>query len=271
MAMLELVESDSACGPVLVHADLMKARVFVRGATSRAKMLDAHLNVLLSACGDRPLWTPCFNYDFCGAGVTDLRSAPCQVGPLGDAMRKDHQFWRSIDPVFSICGNHQPIETPSSKQRFAFDDHSGLGQLYARDGSVLFYGASLSSATLLHFAETRSGGPVYRYEKSFIGCLTDPQGNTEELEYIYHVRPMGMALAYDWPRIQRDLDSAGLISRQTIGNETVALMIPAVELVDFWVEKLETEPLYFLDRETREKVNSLGLPKGVRVHQLDFE
>ena len=281
LSVRDKASANAVGGPVLVHADLMKARCFVSKVVSRKQMMREHIEGLLEACGDRPLWTPCFNYDFCGHLQTDLRYSYCQVGPLGEAMRVEDRFWRSSDPVFSVCGNGPVIEPHVIEPQInepakpgdidAFGLQSGLGQLYQRNGTILLYGASLHSMTILHFAESKSGGPVYRYDKVFSGTMIDTDGQHHDVQYRYHVRPAGMSLDYDWPRIEQDLIEAGLIVEQTVGNEVVAGRLDVVPLVDFWVDKLDSDSLYFLDMATRTKVESLGMPQGSRLMQQDFE
>ncbi|MDA8746199.1 AAC(3) family N-acetyltransferase [Rubripirellula amarantea] len=268
---LEVLRDLPCSGPVLVHADLMRARSFVGPVTSRQAMLAAQVEVLREACGSRPFWSPCFNYDFCKTGEVDLRSAKSQVGPLGEYLRTHSDFWRSTDPVFSICGDGRVIEDNTSSTIEAFGPLSGLAQLYSRGGAVLFYGAALSSATILHFAETLSGGPVYRYDKVFSGTMVSLDGVNRATDYIYHVRPMGWSLDYDWTRIRNDLIDQNLIRQQTFRGEEVAMACVVADLVDYWVERLSDDPLYFLDSDTRAKVESLKLSRGQRVSRNEFE
>ena len=272
LAKLDLTQlGDSAIGPVLVHADLMRARSFVGPIQSRTMMIQKHVEVLLDACGDRPLWTPCFNYDFCGARTTDLRTAPSQVGPLGQAFLKDQRFWRSTDPVFSICGSGNPIEYLDRSRILAFGAASGLGQLFERNGSILFYGTTIRSATILHLAESRAGGPIYRYDKVFTGELVDSAGEKLAVEFVYHVRPKGMSLDYDWERLERDLYDAGVICFHTHRNEKVVGLCDAKMLVDYWVSRIKDDPKYLLDHCSRKKVDDLKLAPGERVKLEQFE
>jgi aminoglycoside N3'-acetyltransferase len=268
---LEVLDSIESDGPVMIHADLMLARNFVGKATSRAAMLDNHLRVLDQAANSRPLWFACFNYDFCRAGQFDIKTSVCQVGPLAEYARGLPQYWRSSDPVFSICGTGHPVVAPLGSRRFAFDLSSAIGQVYARKGTILFYGAALHSATLLHFAESQSGGPVYRYDKTFKGQVTDERGSVHSVEYVYHVRPMGLSLDYDWPRLQSDLIAAGLLRQQRAGGGIVAQSCDARALVDHWVNQLRQDPLYLLDSATRHKVLAMNLPAGTRLQIEDFE
>lgn len=265
-----LLDAARVTGPAFVHADLMQARRFVGLLTSRDAIVAGHWSVLSEACGDRPWWTPTFNYDFCRSGEIDLRDAPSQVGPLGQAAVTDHRTWRSTDPVFSIAGAGEPIPVASGHRWEAFGAQSGLMQVYERDGVLLFYGARLNSATILHIAEALAGGPLYRYDKVFPGSVVDSSGTSRRIQYVYHVRPMGWSLDYDWKRLRDDLHQHGIVHALE-DKRTPVFCIGARALVDYWVDRLNEDPLYLLNATTRDTVEQAGIARGQRVTIEQFE
>ena len=270
--MLDLIDPAKSDSPILVHADLMQARVFAPMLASRPALLEAHLDALTRAASERPLWLACFNYDFTKNGEFSNADSPCQVGPLGDYVRKQPIAWRTDDPVFSVCGiGPAPESRQSSHVIAAFGEDSVFGQLYAGDGDLLFYGAAFSSATIIHFAESRSGGPVYRYDKDFVGTVVDKSGRKTSATYRYHVRPMGMSLEYDWPRLEADLLREGILVSQDNRGKSVAMTARVRTLVDYWTDRLYTDPLYLLDAATAQKVNGFSLARGERLQLSQFE
>lgn len=239
-------------GPLFVHSDMFKTRCFIDKAKGRNELLTNHLRVLNQVAGNRSLWTPCFNYDFTKKGIVDLREAPCQVGPLGEFRRQLNETWRSPDPIFSTCGTGpNPIESSPSGECYAFGDQCIFAELYRKDGSILFYGAPFASITMIHFAESLSGGPLYRYDKTFSGELIDVSGRAQSVQYVYHVRPMGKHLDYDWPRLISELETEGLLSEIRQDRQVVARAVSACRLMDFWVKAMEEDPFYLLDETTK--------------------
>ena len=70
MQELEALAAEFAAGPILIHSDVMKAASFVGEYRGKEAFLESHWKILKRIAGDRPLWFPCFNYDF-------VKSAPC--------------------------------------------------------------------------------------------------------------------------------------------------------------------------------------------------
>ena len=259
-------------GPLFVHSDLLGARDFVGRLSSRDELLASHHQVLTDVAAGRCIWTPCFNYDFTKTAFVDLRSAPCQVGPFGEFRRLQPDVWRTTDPVFSVCGTGPvAIELIPPGSLIAFGEQSIFAELYRRDGTLLFYGAPFSSATVLHYAECLAGGPIYRYDKVFSGTIVDCSGAETQVEYVYHVRPWERQLDYEWSRLLSDLRSGGILSEMMNGNQVVATVTSVRALVDFWVSALEADPFYLLDVPSREWVAPLFERLHRRFEVSDFE
>lgn len=269
---LDLPLQRNGQAPIFVHADLLQASAFVSAVSSRAAMLSAHRQNLASVAGGRALWLACFNYDFTRTGHFCANQSICQVGPMGEDFRLQPNVWRTCDPVFSACGIGQPPQDWDGREQItAFDDLSVFGQLYDLDGDILFYGADFSSATIIHHAEWQSRGPVYRYDKDFVGTVRSSRGKERQVTYRYHVRPFGLALEYDWSRLTEGLRSRGILHQQIYRGRVTASCIRARDLVDHWVECLKEDPLYLLDDATREKVIAFRMPLGRRFQIDQFE
>ena len=271
-AQLALALEKVGTGPVWVHSDLLAARGFVPTTPRRDEMLNRHHQLLLQASEGRQLWTVCFNYDYTKTAMCDLRHAPCHVGPLGEFVRNQPGVLRSFDPVFSVCiENGQAPPIPTSTTLKAFGEDTMFAQLHEHDGALLFYGAPFSSATFIHFAELQAGGPAYRYDKTFGGTLVDQSGHEHPVQYEYHVRPWGEHLDYDWPRLQRDAEAAGLFAEVRYREQVVSRIVSARDLTQFWLERLAEDRLYLLDGESRTWVEPRLEELGRRFVISDFE
>jgi aminoglycoside 3-N-acetyltransferase len=262
----------SGPGPVWVHSDLLVAGRFIERIRDREALLQRHLGFLKGAADGRDLWLPCFNYDYPKTRQFDARTAVCQLGPLGEYFRTHEARWRTADPIFSVAGlGSQPEYHSASTEVDPFDRSSAFAELCDRDGTVLFYGAPFSSVTIIHYAERKGGGPVYRYDKMFPGSVTEMAGNTRSINYCYHVRPWGKHLGYDWDRIVQDATSAGILQSLDREQRCVARMARARDLIEYWVEQVRQDPLYLLDTASRQWVQPQFETLGRRFLISDFE
>jgi aminoglycoside 3-N-acetyltransferase len=153
----------------------------------------------------------------------------------------------------------------------AFGRGSVFDQLYEYDATLLMWGAPLSSMTLLHLAESVAGPPIYRYDKVFTGTVVDQTGNETAIEYVYHVRPLGKRLCYDFPRLQSDLLGAGVTSIVEFGSQPVAQICGARALIDYWVSRIREDPFYLLDANSRAWIVPLYESRRRRFIRTDFE
>ena len=243
------------------------------GARDRKSMLKAHVNFLQKKFNDRSLLYACFNYDFFASKYIDNSVAPSQVGPLGEFVRTEPQSWRSFDPVFSVAARQVPFELPTIEdcEFTAFGKKSIFYQLDQMDGSLCFYGAGFHSATIIHYIEILSGGPLYRYDKFFKGRMRDVSGVGVDIDYIYHVRPMDRYLDYDWPRLTEDLFRDGILHSVSCGEKVFAYFCSVKRLRDYWLEKLLENSFYLLDKKSLEWVLPLYGKLNRRFCLMDFE
>lgn len=257
-------------GPVLVHSDLFLASGFVATALDRRQLLQQHIALLSECAATRALWMPTFNYDFPKSRQFNVESSPCQLGPLGEHFRTAVAAWRTADPIFSVAGTQLKPEVPSSGRIDPFGPASIFAALENAKGFILFYGAPLSSATMIHYVERKSGGPMYRYDKIFRGFVTCGS-DLREVEYVYHVRPFNRGLEYDWERIHADLSAACLLHPIQKGSRAVAILMDAAAMSDYLCKRLRDDPLYLLDASSRAWVEVDLARLGRRFRLEDFE
>jgi aminoglycoside N3'-acetyltransferase len=233
-------------------------------------MLRRHIEVLEWVSGGRQLFFPSFNYDFLRTGVYRPEIDPSQVGPLTEHARVAWASWRTGPPVFNFVGKDRPLGYEQDGGLVdPFGRKSMFAVLHQSGGDVLLYGSTLATMTAIHYVERLSGGPLYRYDKQFPGTVRYPLG-TKEVCLIYHCRPLGKTLDYDFPRLEVEAEAAGALRRVHAPGSQVCL-VRFGALCDYWLEKLRADPLYLLDQTSRAWVASSLDRLGRRFQQTDFE
>jgi aminoglycoside 3-N-acetyltransferase len=268
MSIASLIDTLGS-GPVFVHSDPFRAARMVKPVRDRGAYLDSHIAVLEESVADRPLWLPTFNYDFPKTGVFDVRRSESQLGPIPERFRTDHAEWRSSIPIFSIAGLGPDPQPRWETGTDPFGDDSIFARLVSDDGVILYYGETFHYNTLVHFAERVAGGPVYRYDKIFEGKVITATGESIDGSLNYHVRPMGMGLDYDWPRLLDEAIAAGVCRRDEQHSEILAAS--ARELCDLWVSDMKADPFALLDDQSRAWAEPAVEAKGRRLVIEDYE
>jgi aminoglycoside 3-N-acetyltransferase len=269
---LERCLASHGDGPLLVHSDLFRAAVFADKSTDRGQLLRNHRSTVESLVDHDQLWIPAFNYQFPTSRVFDVVNTRAELGPFDEFMRTSWATQRSLDPIFSFSSRTSiRMREKIADELVAFSHQTAFSTLVDEGGGILFYGAALSSATVIHHVEFLSGGPLYRYDKRFDGHVIDRDGGRIPISYVYHVRPMGMHLDYDWPRIERDLKAEGMVRTVTRNNVDLAIYCRAADLSASWLARLERDPLYLLDQTSRSWVEPRLDDLGRRFVISDFE
>ena len=262
--------AELGTGPVFAHSDPFRTARIVKPSRDREAFLDAHVAVLKQVAGDRGLWIPAFNYDFPRTHVFDVAADEAQIGPIPEHFRRTAAEWRTPIPIFSVTGTGRMPVVPWGQNTDAFGEESVFARLVENDGVILYYGDTFCYNTIVHYAERRSGGPAYRYDKMFGGqVLTSADGLSALGSLLYHVRPLGTDLDYDWPGLLDSAIEAGICRRVDGSPEVLASSARA--LCDFWIEALRKDPLALLDQKTRTWVEPKLEKLGRRFVIDDFE
>ncbi len=256
-------------GPVFVHSDPFHAVSLVPKTRDREVFVDSHLALLDEAAGGRSLWMPAFNYDFPRTRSFDVRRDPSQLGPIPERFRTTAAKWRTPIPIFSAAGTGEPPSIDWDDTTDPFGGDSLFARLVQADGVILYYGDTFHYNTIVHYAERRCGGPPYRYDKIFPGSVTSADGSTSAGMLVYHVRPLGMGLEYDWPAILLRAIVAGVCVRSTEHPQILAA--GAGTLTQFLVDEMTDDPLALLDSATRAWVEPELERLGRRFIIEDFE
>lgn len=261
--------AELGTGPMFVHSDPFRTARLVRPSRNRLALLDAHIALLRNVAGDRGLWLPAFNYDFPRTRVFDVAADRAQVGPIPEQFRTTVAEWRTPVPLFSVSGSGAVPAVSWGENTDPFGEDSIFARLVESDGVVLYYGDTFCYNTIVHYAERRSGGPPYRYDKLFPGHVMMPDGASIPGSLCYHVRPLGSDLDYAWAGLLVLALEAG-VCRRVDGNPEV-LAASARALCEFWIGTLRSDPLALLDQKSRAWVEPALEKLGRRFVIGDFE
>ncbi len=263
--------TSAPAGPVFVHSDALTTRTMVSRTTNRAELLLSHLERIRAIAGGRDVWFPAFNYDFPHSRVFNVTSDHSELGPISEYFRTSGADWRTRVPMFSACGVGVPprmaFTVPAVTRPFGPD--SIFAALYASNGSILWYGAPWSAATIIHYAEAFGGAPAYRYDKAFPGEVLEAEQRWKTILQ-YHVRPMTRPFDYAWERLYELASSQGIVTHLTRARG-ICFWASVRPLVRSWVELMAGDPLALLDAETRGWVAPMLERLGRGFELMDFE
>ena len=275
--MLTSIMGSDSTAPVFVHSDILPIvsnynidiRTLIGDKDLEAVLMRRIVDQLRIHVDGRDLWMPGYNYMFCRDGVYDINQSVCEVGSLPEFFRLNVANWRTAVPVFSITGIGNAPDYHLDHTRIdPFSVFSDYHQLVARNGVILFYGAEFSP-TFIHYIERiYRSGPIYRYDKFFSGVVIDGHKVTNAT-LIYHVIPKGMVIKYDMPKLFTDLVSAGVLHRLPTEFQP-CFAIEARGMLEFCIQQLDIDPLYFLTESTKNMVETLLGKLGRRFALSDF-
>jgi aminoglycoside 3-N-acetyltransferase len=151
-----------------------------------------------------------------------------------------------------------------------FDKNSLFQSLIDSNALIVYYGVlGIHSSTIVHYCERLSGKLCYRYDKLFCGEVTD-NGQSHEVRFNFHVRPKDRYLDYDWSRLEKYFVNEGVlqVARERRFEFRCA---KAKTLADYWIQKLQADPLYLLDGDSRTWVEPELQRLGRSFLLSDFE
>jgi aminoglycoside 3-N-acetyltransferase len=260
----------SSNSPILLHTDVSKIDRSTLKKIDLKKNLSTEIHrFLLEVFPEQELWFPAFNYDFIKTRVFDPKHDPIQVGALNESLRNSDSFIRSEVPVFSIIRQQPENKIEYRSVVNPFDSEGEFSEIRRRDGNICFFGATIESMTFIHFVENLVSIP-YRYMKRFPGQIKMENGS-KETELSYLVRPKGIAVEYDWPKIY------GFLQHFDIGFKISSFgsydVYNANALTDFMVSKYSEDVFWTLKQDSKDiverKLNELG--RGFEIQDFELE
>jgi aminoglycoside 3-N-acetyltransferase len=253
----------------LIHSDIVFGFAFDRRLPAE-DLLWQHYRTLKTLIGNKVIWMPSFCYDYTTTRKYDVQKSPSQVGMLTEFFRTRVAKWRSPVPVFSFTGDDEPFTMPLDAMVDPFDKNSLFQTLIDKDALIIHYGVlGIYSSTIIHYCERISGKLCYRYDKLFPGTVEN-NGRMEEVTLNFHVRPKGYYFDYDWSRLETDLVKENLL-KVVRGRRFEFRCIKAKDVINYWIQKINDDPLYLLDSESRSWVEPRLQQFGRPFILSDFE
>lgn len=253
--------SENGNSHILIHSDILFGLKIK--FENQENFLEEHYNELKAICQPLKIIMPTFNYDFCKGSSYNLKESESQLGTLSEYFRKNKATWRTSIPIFNFSGiGDCPLPNKYGKID-PFDESSLFSFLHKNKGILMHYGSGFHTSTLIHYVERISNRLIYRYDKVFTSQVIDINNTSHDCELIYHVRPMGHKLDYDWSKIEEDLIKNNIIEKYK-EKRTQIILGKIDNIVNFWLNCLNNDSFYFLNADTRswveKKYNELKRP-----------
>jgi len=249
---------------LLAHSSLLGIGRERLASLSKMNKTDAALralNFVEHLAEGETLVLPAFNYDFTKSRRFDVENDPPQVGIIPETAFRSHIWMRDHTPVFSFLSKtRRPIQYLRP-----FSEESFFHELVCSDGQILLIGTGLQPLTIIHYWEHLAKIP-YRYEKQFLGTVLSG-GKEKIVEVSFHVRPLGLAIDYDFAKLGYLLKESEALSRE----DGSILWVHAKKATDSVVSLMRADPLFLLAPNSRlaveKRLDSLG--RHFRIE--DFE
>ncbi len=201
------------------------------------------IDALLHALGeDGTLIMPTFNFDFCKGAPWDVNETPSHMGIITELVRKDPRSKRVFHPIYSfaVIGAQAEFLT-AERYKSSYERESLFGKLRQLDGKIMVIGLSYNdSMTFFHHVEELEGVD-YRYLKTFIGMITDENGETYADSFQMLVRDLDKGVETMVDPMGALAEEAGIIAVTHIGQAKVSLM-NANQIYDFTAREMRRDP-----------------------------
>jgi aminoglycoside 3-N-acetyltransferase len=236
-------------GVLLVHSSLRSLGKIENAA-------ETLIQALLDALGKHgTLLLPALSYETVGKEhpYFNVRTTPSCVGALSEYFRQREGTLRSIHPTHSVCAigkqaqeilrDHQYDKTPCGV-------NSPFHKLPHYKGQILFLGCGLRPNTSMHGIEELSE-PPYLFNEMVKYEITDANAQVFKMAVRRHSFK-GWIQRYD--RLEGILNNDALRTGKVLEAEC-----HLVEADVMWLaahEKLELDPLYFVERENDNDASS---------------
>ncbi|MGB0454919.1 MAG: AAC(3) family N-acetyltransferase [Bacteriovoracaceae bacterium] len=238
---LGLESGDTA----LIHSDIMSLGLVEKGPDG---IIEAFFNV---TGPEGNLVVPEFSFSFCKGEVFNPKNAPPITGAFSKHFLKRSDSIRSINPnhSFSAIGA-KASELMDAKGKSSFGEETVFTNLLNQDAKVLLLGTFKNS--FLHYSEKRFG-VEYRYDKVFKGLIQienqDGSFNEYEDEFSFYVRNLDAKGTEEEDRLEaREKFFNSSVCKEEKFSYGVHRSFKASEGVDYFIDQLTKDPLYFVDK-----------------------
>jgi aminoglycoside 3-N-acetyltransferase len=164
---------------------------------------------------------PTFTFSFCKDKVYDPARSKSLVGALTEYFRKCPDVVRTGHPIFSVAiwGKHR--DELASVGKDSFGEDTIFAKLHALGGKLMLYGSPFPP-TFKHYVEQCHGVP-YRFMKTFQGKIQEGDAVRED-EATFYVRHLDRNVVSDATRLEKRLESQGLIREAAVGGGRIRVM-----------------------------------------------
>jgi len=261
------IDSKNLNPPYLIHSDLFNTFGLIKEEYKKSKVkanpLELHFNLLCKFFSRKNIILPSFNYDFPKTQFYDTKLTISQVGSLTNYVLENELLPRTKTPIFSFLTDISDI---LNEHNFPFSTGSTFDFIYQNDGTIVFYGSEISSCTFLHYVENQCGPPLFRYDKKFVGSISNNQ--TVSNTFVeFHTRPLGLELDYNWDLLLKLLVENNAI--HSLANKIFA--VKAKDLLSVWGNFFTKNQFNILSMQSKDLVFAKFNSIGRRFIQEDFE
>lgn len=171
---------------------------------------------------DFSLCVPTFSYSFCKCKLYHYKESKSEnLGSLTEILRLSDNQIRLNHPIqsISILGKIKNLANKIICKN-AFFDEGIFGELLKQDAKLLFLGASIQAASLVHYSELRKN-VAYRYKKEFSGICKFKDDLAPLSSYELFVRDERTNPMLDLSVILKELKRQNAVSETRLGNGLV--------------------------------------------------
>lgn len=235
---------------IFVHSSLFQLGML---EGFQAEAMPAELvRMLLEYLGNKgTLVVPTFNFGFSKGMPFDRQHSTSEgMGILSEYVRNMPESIRSRHPLQSISAvGRFAEEITSPNTDSSFDIGGPFNKMIDLGAKLLLLGASIQSASLIHYVEERVEVP-YRYWKTFKGIYVD-NGVKEERTYKFFARDLELDPRLNLYPIERWLKERNQFYKVPLGNGKI-VQCTFSDFFDVVHEHLKNDP-YCLVKSIKKK------------------
>jgi len=218
------------------------------------------------------LIVPTYNYQYSSTKVFDIINDVSEVGQFSELYRQDYKRYRSTVPIFSSCSELNTNTTDIVEAEIdPFGPDSDFDMLVNSGGNIITFGSAFAPTFLIFIEKQYPGGSIYRYEKIFSGTVLDNAGKKNQTKLINFVKPIQINFKYDLFKIEEELKDYGILENYILRDKFSYTICNAANFLEHMLNRLNSDPLYFLTKETTDLLHETGALKKGRILSENYE
>lgn len=204
------------------------------------------VQILLKHVGkEGTIVVPTFNFDFCEGKPFNRQQSPSKnMGVLAEYIRLLPNSYRSSHPMQSVATIGRLAEKICAPDTASsFNEEGPYSIMLNNNAKLLLIGASIQSASLIHYAEERAKVP-YRYWENFEGKYIDTSGERVET-YKMYVRDLNSNPVLDLSKIENWLIENDKLKISKLGSGHIKIC-NCTDFVSITISRLKDNPYCLL-------------------------